>query len=305
MNVRTPVKLLVTLIVLSVVVYWAGVDRVAATLGRVHLGWFLAALALENAGLLLSAKKWSMLMRHHRIQMPYWHAVRYYYIGTFFNAVMPSSVGGDVVKAYESAREVPHRGGLFSSIVMDRFTGLIAVVIIVCVTLAAFAASFPAGVVFAAAGIIGIFFIGSVLLFKTDILRGFLVLVPRRRGLRDAAEETYRALKAYRFRNRRMALVMGISLFYHLMLVTVNFLLAQSLDLNVSLFYFLIFIPVTEILVFIPVTVQGFGIRESSYVLLFSSVGVSSAAAFSVGFLDQLLKIAMSVIGGGMYALSR
>jgi uncharacterized membrane protein YbhN (UPF0104 family) len=87
-------------------------------------------------------------------------------------------------------------------------------------------------------------------------------------------------------------------------LILINYILALSLGLKISVIYFFIFVPVTEILILLPVTIQGFGVRSGSYVTLFSQVGIASASAFALGFSMQIVKVIGNIIGGFVYLFS-
>jgi len=61
---------------------------------------------------------------------------------------------------------------------------------------------------------------------------------------------------------------------------------------------------VAEIIVFLPITVQGFGVREGTYVALFSSIGIGTAKAFSLGFSNQMVILTLDICGGFIYLFS-
>lgn len=146
-------------------------------------------------------------------------------------------------------------------------------------------------------------FLALLALFFTDWTDRLLQLsfLQRFHRVQGFVHDVYKALRAYRSHRRVLLPVMALSLCYHLLLILVNVTLAWALGLTIAVSYFFVFIPVAEILVFLPVTVQGFGVREGTYVTLFSSVGVGSAAAFSLGFSDQLVKLVGNLVGGLVY----
>ena len=293
----------VSVALIAFIIYLTGVDRIAEQLAGLALPVFLLALGLENLGVALSAKKWQLLLRAKHEQVSFLQAWKYYYIGTFFNAFLPTSVGGDVVKAHVFSKQLQRREESYASVVMDRLTGLIAVAAIGSLSLVIGWPLIDQTARLLALPILGLPLVVLVVLFFTDWIDRLLRLsfLQRFTRARRFIQDVYRALRAYRMHRRAMLPVMAISLSYHLLLVLVNITLAWALGLTIAVSYFFIFIPVAEILVFLPVTMQGFGVREGTYVTLFSSVGVNSAAAFSLGFSDQLVKLAGNVIGGLVY----
>src|SRR5262249_30705606 len=76
---------------------WTQVGDAFARLDR-HL-WF-AAVGLYLATQAVSAWRWQLLSRPLGFERPLSHYLGFYFIGMFFNLVLPTSVGGDVVRAF-------------------------------------------------------------------------------------------------------------------------------------------------------------------------------------------------------------
>lgn len=300
---RSLIKAAVSICLIAVIVYLAGVDRILEQLAGLVLPLFILAVALEQLGVALSARKWQLLLAAKHEDVPFLQTWKYYYIGTFFNAFLPTSVGGDAVKAHAFSKQVSRREESYASVVMDRLTGLMAVVTIGSGALLVGWPLVDATARLLALPILALPLVLLVVLFFTDWIDCLLQLpfLQRFAGARRFVGDVYRAVRGYRSSRRVLLPVMAISLCYHVLLILVNVTLARALGLNVAISYFFVFIPVAEILVFLPVTIQGFGLREGTYVTLFSSVGVGSAAAFSLGFSDQLVKLVGSIIGGLVY----
>jgi len=300
---RYLVNAAVSIVLIAVIIMLTGVDRITVQLAGLALPVFVLAVLLEQLGVALSAKKWQMLLAAKREQVPFLQAWKYYYIGTFFNAFLPTSVGGDVVKAHVFSKQLRRREEGYASVVMDRLTGLIAVVAIGSLALLAGWPLVDPTARLLALPILALPFLALLVLFFTDWTDRLLQLsfLQRFHRVQQFVHDVYKALRAYRSHRRVLLPVMALSLCYHLLLILVNVTLAWALGLTIAVSYFFVFIPVAEILVFLPVTVQGFGVREGTYVTLFSSVGVGSAAAFSLGFSDQLVKLVGNLVGGLVY----
>lgn len=300
---RYLVNAAVSIVLIAVIIMLTGVDRITGQLAGLALPVFVLAVLLEQLGVALSAKKWQLLLEAKREQVPFLQAWKYYYIGTFFNAFLPTSVGGDVVKAHVFSKQLRRREEGYASVVMDRLTGLIAVVAIGSLALLAGWPLVDPTARLLALPILALPFLALLALFFTDWTDRLLQLsfLQRFHRVQQFVHDVYKALRAYRSHRRVLLPVMALSLCYHLLLILVNVTLAWALGLTIAVSYFFVFIPVAEILVFLPVTVQGFGVREGTYVTLFSSVGVGSAAAFSLGFSDQLVKLVGNLVGGLVY----
>lgn len=305
-TLRYLLKALVSISLMVLIIHFTGAERIAAHLAALSLPLFLLAVLIENAGVMVSAKKWHLLLSMKGAPVSFLTAWKYYYVGTFFNAFFPTTVGGDAVKAYGLSRLIPRKEDAFSSAVMDRLTGLAAVLMIGSLAMVAGWPVIPRTALLLSAVILLPPLALLLLVFGTDVL-GWLLrtsLVQKLGRIALFSEQVYVSLRTYRHSGRRLLPVMVISLTYHVLLVFNNYLLSLALGLDIPLYYFFIFIPIAEILVFLPVTIQGFGVREGTYVTLFSAIGVGSGPAFALGFSDQLVKLTGNIIGGMVYAIT-
>jgi len=301
---RVVARVLISAGLLALLIYRTGIVAIGETLAGVILLLFLLAVIVENMGVALSAKKWQMFLESRGIQLSYRESLSYYYIGSFFNTMMPSSVGGDIIKSYKLGKKTDSVGA-FSSSIMDRMTGLLAVVSIASVAVVISYGILPRAALLAAVAVISGFAGTVVILMKTSLVERFTTLVFSRWATIHAfLMKVISSVKGYRDKKLILA-AMVISFLYHIMLILNNYLLSLALGMNIDIRYFFIFIPIAEILVSLPVSIQGFGVREGSYALLFSSIGAEYAAAFSLGFLDQIVKVITSMIGGVVYVIKK
>lgn len=297
-------RVLISAGLLALLIYRTGIVVIGEILAGVILLLFLLAVIVENMGVALSAKKWQMFLESRGIQLSYRESLSYYYIGSFFNTMMPSSVGGDIIKSYKLGKKTDSVGA-FSSSIMDRMTGLLAVVSIASVAVVTSYGILPRAALLAAVAVISGFAGTVVILMKTSLVERFTTLVFSRWATIHAfLMKVISSVKGYRDKKLILA-AMVISFLYHIMLILNNYLLSLALGMNIDIRYFFIFIPIAEILVSLPVSIQGFGVREGSYALLFSSIGAEYAAAFSLGFLDQIVKVIISMIGGVVYVIKK
>jgi len=305
-GLRYVLNVVLSLLLIALIIHFTGIDKIAITIAAMSISLFLVAVIIENVGVLVSAKKWHMLLAMKGVQIPFITAWKYYYIGTFFNAFFPTTVGGDVIKAYGLSQHLSKKEEAFSSAIMDRITGLAAVLIIGSVALIIGWQVIPQVALVLALIILLLPLALIILIFTTDAV-GWLLrwsLFTKFGRLTAFAEQIYLSLREYRLSGRLLLPVVVLSLVYHGILVVNNYVLSQALGLDIPIYYFFIFIPIAEILVFLPVTIQGFGVREGTYVTLFSSIGVGAAQAFSLGFSNQLVKLIGNIIGGVVYAFS-
>ena len=90
-------------------------------------GWYLLAIfALIVIGVFVRSLKWKILLNAQDINASYIYTTKLYFIGMFFNTFMPGGVGGDVVKGYKLGKSSTKMAVAYSSIIVDRFFGLLS-----------------------------------------------------------------------------------------------------------------------------------------------------------------------------------
>jgi glycosyltransferase 2 family protein len=81
--------------------------------------------------------------------------------------------------------------------------------------------------------------------------------------------------------------------------------MALGLRINVSPFYYLIFVPVTTLISMIPISLNGMGLREYSFLSLFGAIGVMNVSCIALGLLSSIVLIVSSLPGGIVYLFFR
>jgi uncharacterized protein (TIRG00374 family) len=109
-----------------VIANWSGLADAAKR--KIHFGPLLLAAAVTAVGLLITFVRWYILVRAVDLPFTVYNAIRFGLIGYYFSMFLPSSVGGDVLKAYSIAREQNRRTRAVATVLIDRAIGLWALV---------------------------------------------------------------------------------------------------------------------------------------------------------------------------------
>jgi uncharacterized membrane protein YbhN (UPF0104 family) len=255
-------------------------------LSRERLTCFAAAIALYLAGQALSAYRWQLLAAILKVHGRYREFLAYYFVGMFTNLFVPGLVGGDAAKSVYLGRRHGRMGEAIASVVADRGVGLLGLV-----WLAAFAAIFlnfaplPPSIItptVAAGAITLVGFLASPRLLR------LLHLMPR--PIRRAG-----GLVAPYLDNRAALVVpISLSIVLQITLAVSQYLLAAGLGLTVPLSLFILCVPIANVFASLPLTLNGLGLRESAYLLLFGMAGMRNEDAIALG----LLWFAATAVGG-------
>lgn len=274
------------------------------TVQQLSSGSLLLILLLSFLVLLCAARRSQLLSGLTQGAPGLWAAYRFYLAGMFYNQFLPTSVGGDVVRIYLLHKQ---QGDLYrssSSVLLERLLGLTATLFI---SLAAALALFPAQG----------FLPGMPILVSAAAaaLTALLVLFhPRLGNCFSKVSQTSRLtgplfkfiMAGQQFRHDRSLLLQAVlfSLAYQLGDILVACMLGRLVGIELSVLYFLFFIPIVYIVTLVPISINGLGVRENAMVFLFAGAGAEPTVIVFLSLLvyaDRLLK---GMVGGLLLFIS-
>ncbi|HHH41765.1 MAG TPA: flippase-like domain-containing protein [Chloroflexi bacterium] len=293
-------RLLVSLGVLTFVLTTIGLERIGQVLLTASPGPILLAFLLFVAGIVVRAARWRVLLRALGVHVPFGRLVHLYFAGTFFNAFLPSGFGGDVVRVLEIAQEARAAAAL-GTVVVDRMTGLMVLFAMALLALPFSRRLLPWEVWLAIGGMAAAGLVAGGLVLHGRWLRRLGDRLPGPFSLTGsgALARAYDAVTACGWRAVGQAL--ALSLVFNTLLILVNYLTALAVGMRLSLVYFLLFVPVFSVMLILPVSIGGLGVREGMAVLLFTQVGVDRAVAVAASLAVYAVSRATGLLGGLLY----
>jgi uncharacterized protein (TIRG00374 family) len=278
-----------------------GIGEAMGAIRDMDLGAFAAAFLLFLLGVLIRAYRWQGLLEALHLHVPLKRLVVLYFVGSFFNTFLPTGVGGDVVRVYELSRDSQRTPESVGTVFVDRLAGLV-----VLFALALVALPFSGGLIttqlrLAILAIAGGGILAGWLLFQQTLADRLLGMLPFGDRLRGKLMELYQAVHACG--TGAMGRALGVSLLFNLLLISVVAVLALGLDIRVSLWYFLLFVPLVSFSLTLPISISGLGVRETTFVLLFGQAGVEQPQALALSLAFYAVAVATGLVGGALYAL--
>jgi uncharacterized protein (TIRG00374 family) len=294
-------KIVFSVALLAFVISRIPLDQLAETLAQARPEWLAAAFLMLLVSNILGAWQWNRLMRAVAIEIPFWKVLAYYHVGLFFNNFLPANVGGDIARVMDAARYGSGKTHALSTVLLDRLIGTVALAGLAVVTTVPAIDRFHLGAVYLA--LVG-FFVLSVsvlwLVFRPGLLprlEGLLSRVGLGR-LRGALDDLAARLQVFRGQRRLLLALLALAVVVQVMRVGVHVCVARALGLSVAIPYFFLFVPLLAVIVSLPISLNGIGVREGAGVVLFGLVGVDRAPAFSLQFTTYLVAVAVSLLGG-------
>jgi glycosyltransferase involved in cell wall biosynthesis/uncharacterized membrane protein YbhN (UPF0104 family) len=262
-----------------------------------RLAW-LAALAIFLLAQVISSVRWRELACALGFTQTQRHFSRLYWEGMFFNLCLPSSIGGDVVKACRLGDDAGRRVLAAWSIVADRACGLAALVVIGLTALACRAFSWS----LAATLLAGAALLGGALLGVTVLPRAFrrlLAACPSQHRLQRIAAPLLPYCDRPSILRRAIAWSMSVQLLGVASVAT----LGAALGLKLPPAAYFVAVPLVSLAMMLPLSVGGVGVREGGLAWALASYGVPTELAVLLGLLWFSISVAGGLMGGLIYLL--
>lgn len=281
-------------------------DTLGATLRHADRRLLVAAVLLLFGSNLLASYQWERLLAAVEIRIPFWKVVSYYHVGLFFNNFLPAGIGMDVARVLDASRYGQTRATAVSTVIMDRLIGTVALAGLALVTTLPAIDRFHLTIIYLA--LVG-FFAASVLCLWLAFHPGLLPTLEKllaRVGLSGLEPHLADlALRFQHFRGKRplLAGLLLVAVVVQVARVAVHVLVARALGIGTPLTYFFLFVPLLAVIVSLPISLNGIGVREGAGIVLFALVGVDRTRAFSLQFTTYLVGVAVSLLGGLIFLL--
>jgi glycosyltransferase 2 family protein len=295
----------------ALLLYWVlrnvALRDVVDAMLRADLVLIAACFGMNMIGWALSVVRWRVLMKPHGVDGPPGYLLQAHLVGIFFNNLLPSTIGGDASRAYDSWRLGLSKTAALTVIFVDRFFGVAALLIFAMVAVllpGGVATQLPFGRVWilAVAAVIGA--VGLALL--TPIRRGDRSrLSPLTRFGSAYLEKLTRGFEPFRSDRRPLALALGLSLLLQLNVIVYFYLIARALGVTVPFGSFFAIIPIALFIMMVPISVNAIGVRENVFAYFFAVYAVTRPEAVAYAWLVYALVLAQGLIGGAIYVLRR
>lgn len=284
----------------------AKIPDILLELLRMNLIWIAASFSLHALGIWISAVRWRILIRAQGDTVPLGFLVKSYLVGTFFNNFLPTRFGGDIVRIWDGSRYSQSVLKSSAVVLVERLTGVV-VLLVFALTASLIrldmARTFP--VIWVA---MGLAFLGLLMILGfvfTPLWRGLGSRLPDRGALgklNSKIGQFRETLLAYRSHSRALGQAMFWACLLQINVILHYWLAGKGFHLDVPLLDYFIFIPVILLVLTIPITIGGLGVREGLYTQILGYYGILGATAVSFSLIaDTAFTLAIGLIGAVVY----
>jgi uncharacterized protein (TIRG00374 family) len=279
-------------------------SQTAHVLAHVRPGYFAAALALLFATIPPLAWRWRLLLRARGIDDSLPWLMRAYLVSYAAGQVLPTSLGGDATRIFETSRRHPGRGGeIAGSVLLERAIGGAATLVLAATGFAIALGSYDVG---AYLWVELAFIVGAVVLFVLLFARSARPLLARLAPvlrlirLERPARAVYEAMHAYRGDAAVLGTVFTVTLALQAVRIVTIWLVAEAVHVDLSPRPFFVMGPLLFLVMLVPFTINGFALRETFFVSFLGNLGVAAEPAFATGFLFFLLSTSLALPGAAI-----
>lgn len=260
------------------------------------------AFALLMGLLAASALRWEVFLRSLDVVLAPGPTLRLTFVGAFFNAFLPTGVGGDAYKAMRVRNPDVPLSKTLASVLLDRIVGIVCLAAFGLVAVVARVVAGDSGPVIPLAALISL----GIL-----VAAGLLVGLGERLfrsgrstwlGLRPRLQRTARALREAGTHPRSVRMGIAWGLLTQVLGIAAHLALARALGLSVSLAALTLGVLIATVAATAPITINGLGVREGAWVWILGRYGVGTVDALAYALLILATYLATSVIGGIVYA---
>ncbi len=299
-NTKGMLRVLLSAVLLGWVGWRTDWGLVGRTFAHLRLELWLGAVGLYAATQVVSSLRWQLFARRLGVARPLRQLVAFYFIGMYFNLILPTSVGGDVVRAWYLDDRSGRRLASFLSVLADRLSGLLVLLGLACVAVTVCPIALPGWVGGSVWGTAAGAALALTAFAVFDFRRSPAARLPGAERVLGKVE-SLKANSTSLLRPRLLLQTTALSLVVQAANVVLVWMVGRAIDVPVPASYYWIAVPMVTLLTLLPISLNGMGVREGGMVLFLAPLGIAEGTALSLAFLWFAVFTAASLCGGLVY----
>ena len=294
--------MLVSLALLALVLWQIDLPETWRVLRGVIWHWAALSWLTLLALMLLMAYRWHFILPPATRTLGYGKVLRLTWVSSVVGMFVPGVIGIEAVKIAGMARSTADLAQAFSSVMLDRLLGLLALVLLVLIGVTFGPLAGETAIALWAWGIFTAALLGAAALMNRWVRDQFERALPRavRPRIVPRLHKVYDRLDDYRGRPLRLAAAVGLALVYQLGRVIHFIFTAWALGVDPPATFMLAVVPVVIFMLMLPISFSGIGLREAAFVYFLGQVGVPSESAFTISVLAYALYVTVLMPGAFM-----
>jgi len=269
-----------------------GVYDLGRVIRQVDPWYLLPALIFNLLATVTASYRWYLVMQ----ALDFGHGPAFYFKSylkaAYFNQVLPTSIGGDAFRVLEAGRLGRGNKEAFYGVLLDRVVGLVGLLVLNLIANLAYPGLLPRPV-FLLINVIAVFGLAGVVTFAAA---GRIRRLDRYLVLKHLHEFSARIRTLYKTRSA-IAFHTALAVAIHFVLVLSVYFVGRGVGLAYDLPAFLVIVPPVFMLMVIPVSLAGWGVREGGFIGLFVLIGADKTQVLSMSLIYGLLGLVAALPG--------
>lgn len=284
------------------------ISEVLAAVKTANVPLLILAFSLHFIGFLVSAYRWRGLLRAQSKNASIRYLMQSYIVSAFFNNFLPSTIGGDAIRAYDSWKLGQTKSEAVAVVFVDRFLGILVLMLFAVVAVLfspQLTENVPSLYPWVGLGTFAVVVVSWLIFVPSQWMPKLLQKLPIPGKIKEKLLSILSAFLAFQGKKQVLTIALIWSVILQVNVVFHHFLISEALGLQIPLAAFFLIVPLATFIMMIPISINAIGVRESVFVLFFSAYAISSSEAIAFSWIIYGMVLILGVIGGITYALRR
>jgi glycosyltransferase 2 family protein len=271
-------------------------------LNQIQLHWqqtrwgllFLVTTVIFAVNTVISVRRWELVLAQQGIQVPFWPLTTIYTRGSVFGSFAPGGVfSGDIYRMYSLARKTGTKTASVSSVLMDRAMGVFS--LLICSVGAFYYTILHTDkeallVIVEPVVVATLVFFAAIVASVAFIKIGYLTKINSKNSVILKMQECLAILSNYFSNKRIVGAILLLSLLLQFGMIFWTYAISLSMNVTIPLQVLCMTVPLINLFVVLPLSIGGFGVRETAFVFFLVPFGLKPAEAVSISLVSAILQ---------------
>ncbi len=282
-------------------------NEILSNIQHLEASYLFYGLVTYLLFVIVSAWRWQVLLDFKKFVIPFGKTCVLYFIALFFNNLLPTTVGGDVMRVVYTMKK--RKADALAIVLVDRILGFVGLFVfaLFAVLYLLIVKQQTEFLPFILIGLLAIVFITYVF-FSERVYSMLAPMVQKIKVLKlgERLNRLHEAATEFGGAWGPISLCIVHSIIIQALLAIAPFFVLLAMgNFEVGILPFFIYVPIINVVSMIPVSLNALGVREYFYVLLFARAGIAGETSLAVSLVSFFLLFLLSLIGGIFFVLYR
>ena len=257
-----------------------------------NLFFLSIAMLMVLVSFFTSTLKWFVIARKQKINVPFKYALKINLMSGFYGFVTPSRIGSVIRIEYLKKFAENKYGKGISNYILEKILDVSSLMLLVLISSFFFRKSLSVNYFnYALIGLAALLVFTIIFMNEKRsraILRIFYMkFLPKK--IKDGAKDGFYSFYEDMPERKFFPVFIFFNLINWMVLYSIFYFVALSVGIDISFFYFLLFMPLTTFIGQIPITINGLGTREAAMISFFGLLGISATKIFSMSLINLVI----------------